>query len=92
MPHGREPAPHADLVLTSVGIGQRCVLADINTDILNDATRRRLAELGFRPGITITVTQKINSGGRIIKIGGTRYAIDGPTARQLQVTAVPSHA
>ena len=47
--------PHSDQMLTSVSIGQRCVLADINTEELNDATRRRLAELGFRPGITVTV-------------------------------------
>jgi len=44
--------PHSDQMLTSVSIGQRCVLADINTEELNDATRRRLAELGFRPGTT----------------------------------------
>ena len=38
--------PHSDQMLTSVSIGQRCVLADINTEELNDATRRRLAEIG----------------------------------------------
>ena len=51
--------PHSDQMLTSVSIGQRCVLADINTEKLNEATRRRLAELGFRPGITVTITQKL---------------------------------
>ena len=75
--------PHSDQMLTSVSIGQRCVLADINTEKLNEATRRRLAELGFRPGITVTITQKINSGS-------TRYAIDGPTARQLHVNPIPA--
>ena len=32
--------PHSDQMLTSVSIGQRCVLADINTEKLNEATRR----------------------------------------------------
>jgi len=76
--------PHSDQMLTSVSIGQRCVLADINTEKLNEATRRRLAELGFRPGITVTIS------GRVVKIGSTRYAIDGPTARQLHVNPIPA--
>ena len=35
--------PHSDQMLTSVSIGQRCVLADINTEELNDAKKLTVA-------------------------------------------------
>ncbi len=74
--------------LTSVPIGHRCKLTNLRTVGLTEAMRRRMAELGLRPGVELTVSQKIASGGRVVKIGHTRYAIDGPTAKHINVAAV----
>lgn len=40
---------------------------------------RRLAQLGLRPGMRVTVAQKTAGGGRVVKSGTSRYAIDRET-------------
>lgn len=74
--------------LTAIPIGNRCRLTDLHTSGLTEAMRRRMGELGLRPGTILTVSQKTAAGGRVIKIGHTRYAIDGQTAKHINVTTV----
>ena len=73
------------LSLHAVLIGNSCTLSPFNEEILGEDLRRRLAELGLRSGSHIVVSQKTAAGGRIVKVGATRYAIDGATAKALQV-------
>ncbi|MDQ1288167.1 MAG: ferrous iron transport protein [Actinomycetota bacterium] len=47
--------------------------------------RLRLAELGLRPGATVTVLRRTAGGGRIVGIGDARVAIG-----QGVLTAVPA--
>lgn len=81
--HG-EPETFA---LCNVPCGNSCIISHISELELSPTTQRRLAELGLRAGMKVTVTQKINAGGRVLKIGTTRYAVDGATAAELLVTA-----
>lgn len=53
----------------------------------NAATIRRLAELGIRPGATITTGQKTPGGGRVIGVAGSQLALDAATLRFLHVVA-----
>lgn len=46
---------------------------------------RRLAELGIRPGATVTVIQHTSGGGRVIDTGSARYAIDHRTLTRIEV-------
>lgn len=46
---------------------------------------RRLAQLGLRPGMTVSIAQSTTGGGRVIRSGTTRYAIDAATLRQMEV-------
>lgn len=39
------------------------------------ALRRRLAELGLRPGAAITCVQRTAGGGRIVDLAGSRVAL-----------------
>lgn len=73
--------------LSKVPCGNSCIISHISELELSPTTQRRLAELGLRAGMKVTVTQKINAGGRVLKIGTTRYAVDGATAAELLVTA-----
>lgn len=74
--------------LTMIPIGNRCSLTDLHHAGLTEAMRRRMGELGLRPGTVLTVSQKTAAGGRVVKIGHTRYAIDGETAKNINVTSV----
>lgn len=44
---------------------------------------RRLAELGLRPGSTVTVLRRTTGGGRIVAVGDARVAMSRQTARRL---------
>lgn len=52
---------------------------------LADAPRRRLAELGIRPGVGVSVVQRTSGGGVVIDAAGSRIALDGSTARAITV-------
>ena len=77
--------------LATVPLGRRCdilgpdVGAVENMSLLDAPVQRRLAELGIRRGMTVTVTQRTSGGGRVIKVGHTRYALDKNTANALRV-------
>lgn len=46
---------------------------------------RRLAQLGLRPGMKVTVAQRTAGGGRVIRAGSSRYAIDRDTLKHMEV-------
>lgn len=46
---------------------------------------RRLAELGLRPGATLTMGPKVAGGSRLVTVGSCRYAIDRETLRAIEV-------
>lgn len=46
---------------------------------------RRLAQLGLRPGMSVTVGNRTSGGGRVVRTGTTRYAIDRHTLEQMDV-------
>ncbi len=70
--------------MATVGLGNACRVVGIDENV-EHKQRRRLAELGIRPGSTFTVTQRISGGGLIIKKLSTRYAIDKRTASRIEV-------
>ncbi len=71
--------------LNAVPCGRTCTISSIAQHKLSSTTQRRLAELGLRAGMHVTVTQKTSAGGRVLKIGTTRYAVDGATAAEMLV-------
>lgn len=72
--------------LSHVPVGHSCTIAHVAPEYVPAPTRRRLAELGLRAGMDLTVTQRTSAGGRVLKMGTTRYAVDGHTARSLLVS------
>lgn len=53
--------------------------------------RRRLLEMGLLPGAPITVAAIGAFGGRIVRLGEARIALDAATARAITVAAEPAH-
>lgn len=45
---------------------------------------RRLATLGLRQGVRVSLVQKLAGGGRIVAVGGGRVAIERSVLAQLQ--------
>lgn len=45
----------------------------------------RMRELGLRPGVEMTITQKAAFGGRVININGSRLAVDSGSAAKIEV-------
>lgn len=54
---------------------------------LPSESRRRLAELGLRPGAAIRLAQRATGGGLVVDLDGSRIALDGATARAVTVDA-----
>ncbi|GIG26841.1 FeoA family protein [Cellulomonas denverensis] len=50
--------------------------------------RRRLAELGLRPGAVLRVTQRAAFGGRVVALGAERFAVDAATCARVEVGPV----
>lgn len=50
------------------------------------AGRRRLAQLGLRPGAELVVVMRTSGGGRVVAVSGSRIALDEATAQWLRVT------
>ena len=53
------------------------------------AVRRRLAEMGVRPGARIRVMHQSAGGGRVLAVDGSRIAIDAHLAASIE--AEPEH-
>ncbi|HIX79384.1 MAG TPA: ferrous iron transport protein A [Candidatus Corynebacterium faecipullorum] len=45
----------------------------------------RLAELGIRPGATLTMGPRVAGGARVVSVGSCRYAIDKATLQAIEV-------
>lgn len=68
--------------LADVTVGATVTLGASHVD---ERLCRRLAQLGLRPGMSVTVGRSTSGGGRIIRAGATRYAIDRSTLRKMSV-------
>lgn len=80
---------------TTTVAASRCQLCDLRVGqcaticAVNAAPQltRRLGELGLRPGVPVTIAQKTSGGGRVVKLGSTRYALGTDALRQIEVSA-----
>ncbi|MDK8767087.1 ferrous iron transport protein A [Corynebacterium freneyi] len=68
--------------LSDVAVGDTVVLSAPHTE---PQLCRRLAQLGLRAGMSVTVGSKTAGGGRVVKSGTSRYAIDRETLEQMDV-------
>ncbi|WP_282939942.1 FeoA family protein [Corynebacterium auriscanis] len=75
----------APTCLTQLGLNCTAHICSVDDCAMSRSTCRRLAELGLRPGQSITVVQKIAGGGRIVKASSVRYALDKQLASAIQV-------
>lgn len=69
-----------------LAVGESAVLGEPG---VADTVRRRLVELGLRPGEQVTVVQRAVGGARVVAVHGSRIALDGRTAGQLAVQESP---
>jgi Fe2+ transport system protein FeoA len=69
------------VTLNQVPVGSTATLTDTSAH----PSRRRLAELGLRPGADVLVMRRTAGGGRRLGIGHSRMAIDRVTSRSLHV-------
>ncbi|HQR80847.1 MAG TPA: FeoA family protein [Actinomycetota bacterium] len=53
----------------------------------DSAIRRRLAEMGVRPGAQIRVLYRTTGGARVIAVEGARVALDADLARAVTLEA-----
>jgi ferrous iron transport protein A len=51
--------------------------------------RRRLAEMGIRPGCHIRVLHRTTGGGRVVAVGGARVALDSSLAAAVETDRRP---
>lgn len=63
-------------------VGESAVLAEPDVE---GPQRTRLAEMGLRPGETVTVAQRGVGGARVVSVHGSRIAVDARTAGRLRV-------
>ncbi|WJY67254.1 FeoA family protein [Corynebacterium auris] len=70
--------------LIDVPVGAQAV---IGAHTAPASASRRLRELGLRPGAQVTVVQKTAGGGRVVRVGNTRYALGGSALRSISVAA-----
>jgi len=75
------------VTLSQAGAGQHQIveLAELDAPV-----RRRLAELGIRPGQLVTVLQRGLLSGLVLAVGGLRLALDLATARSITVVEAPT--
>ena len=65
----------------------RVVLHVENADGAPESLRRRLAELGVRPGALVSVVQRTAGGGRIVDVAGSRIALGRAVLEAVTVAA-----
>ncbi|MEP7161463.1 MAG: FeoA family protein [Dermatophilaceae bacterium] len=73
------PIPEV-LVTCDVASARRGVPLVLNEVRTEESVRRRLAQLGLRPGADIQVLRVTAGGGRIVAVAGSRIALDRATA------------
>jgi len=69
--------------LATLEVGSTCIVGKVG---LAPSDRLRLAEIGIRPGVTLTVLGRTSGGGRLLAFGTSRVALDRETAQH--ITAV----
>jgi len=69
------------VTLNQVPVGTTAKLSDTSAH----PRRRRLAELGLRPGADVHVMRRTSGGGRVLGIGPSRMAVDRTTLDALLV-------
>lgn len=72
-----------DLSRCAVGAATRIVDVDVEPGM-----RRRLGELGLRPGAVVQVTQDVRRQGRVLAVGAERFALDVRTCTLIAVEPV----
>ena len=51
----------------------------------DSATARRLAALGLRRGVPLSLVQELTAGGRVVSVGGGRVALGAAVLGALEV-------
>lgn len=75
--------------LATAALGSRVRVDAVEAE---HATRRRLAELGIRPGARVDVLSPTSGGGRVVAVSEARIALDRATAAGVTVTPAPEVA
>lgn len=70
--------------LTDMSVGTRARVTAVD---LPDQHRQRLAVLGVFTGSLVEVAQRAGFGGRVVRIGSGRLALDGSTCASIAVDA-----
>ena len=66
--------------MAAVDVGTPVALSGVDFPL---PERRRLAELGLRPGAVVTVMGRTAGGGRVLGVGTARVALDRRTLGRL---------
>lgn len=74
--------------LHEIDFGVSHTISYVSEEFFNAQTLRRLAELGFRPGITVQTLQRTSGNGRVVAIDGVRYALDKHSTQNIFVEVV----
>ncbi len=72
--------------LAAVEVGRTCTVDAVSLD---RGDRLRLAEMGLRPGVTVTVLGRTSGGGRLLAFGTNRVALDRSTAHRITAHVEP---
>jgi ferrous iron transport protein A len=68
--------------LDEAQLGEPATVAGTDVD---DRLRRRLAELGVRPGEQVVPLHRTSGGGRVLGVGATRLALSRSVLRRVRV-------
>jgi ferrous iron transport protein A len=83
----RAPLLHPEgVTLASAPLGVPLV---IGAAALPSPRRLRLAELGLRPGATVTLLRRTAGGGRIVGVGDARVAVGRSVLLQVPAVLTP---
>ncbi len=63
------------------------VIAPVSEVVAGDGVRTRLAELGIRPGVHVSCVQRCSGGGRVVRVGNARLALDRAALRAVHLEA-----
>lgn len=74
-----------DLTLDSAPLGEAVV---VTAAAVATPVRRRLIELGLRPGVRVTVLRRAVGGSRVVQVDDARVAVDRRTAQCVGVQVV----
>ncbi|HEY6795636.1 MAG TPA: FeoA family protein [Kineosporiaceae bacterium] len=74
------------MTLASAPLGVPLVLGNASLPV---PRRLRLAELGLRPGVTVTVLRRTAGGGRIVGVGDARVAVGREVLPRVAAAALP---